>query len=56
MIKTKNSYIAYVIDHTPGSCCQRGSTHYEQDPSSVLSHLDKDFTYKLEEVLIHLLN
>ena len=23
MIKNKESYIGYVIDHTPGSCCQR---------------------------------
>ena len=24
MIKTKDSYVAYIIDHTPESCCQRG--------------------------------
>ena len=56
MIKTKDSYIAYIIDHTPESCCQRGSTRWEQNHSSVLSHLGKDFTCELEEKLIHLLN
>ena len=30
MMKTKDSYVAYGIDHTPGSCCQRGSTRLEQ--------------------------
>ena len=56
MTKTKDSYVAYVIDHTPVSCCQRGSTCLEQNHSSVLSHLGKDFTCELEEVLIYLLN
>ena len=56
MIKTNYSYVAYVIDHTPGSCCQRGSTCFEHNHSSVLLHLGKDFTCELKEVLIHLLN
>ena len=29
MIKRKDSYVSYVIDHTLGSCCQKGSTHLE---------------------------
>ena len=56
MMKSKDSYVAYIIDHIPGSCCQRGSIHSKQNHSSVLSHLDKDFTCELEEVLIHLSN
>ena len=56
MIKTQDSYVAYVIDHTPGSCCQRGFTRSEQNHSSILSHLGKEFIWKLEVVLIHLLN
>ena len=51
---TKDSYLVYVIDNTPGSCCRRGSTRSEQNHSSVLSHLGKDC--ELEKVLIHLLN
>ena len=50
MIKTKDSYVAYVIDHTSGSCCQRGSTHSGQNHSR-----GKDFPCELEEVLILLL-
>ena len=53
IVKTKDSYVAYVIDHTLGSFWQRGSTHFEQNHSSVLSHLGKDFTYEHEEILIH---
>ena len=56
MIKTKDFYVIYFIDHTPGSCCQRGSTRLEQKHSSFLSHLGKEFTCELEEVLIYLLN
>ena len=56
MIKTKDSYTAYVIDHTPGSCCQRGFIRLEQNYLSVLSHKGKDLTCELEEVLIHFLN
>ena len=56
MKKTKDSYVAYVIDHTPGSCCQRGSTRLESNHSSVLSQLGRNFTCELEEVLTHLLN
>ena len=56
MIKTQDSYVSYVIDHTPGSCRQRGSTCSKQNHSSILFHLGKDFTCKLEEVLTHLLN
>ena len=56
MIKTRFSYEAYVIDHAPGSCCQRGSTHSEQNHLNIESHIGKDFTCELEEVLIHLLN
>ena len=26
MIKNKESYVGYVIDHTTGSCCQSGSS------------------------------
>ena len=55
LIKTKDYYVAYVIDYTPGLCCQRGLTRSEQNHSSVLSHLGKDFVCELEEVLIHLL-
>ena len=29
MIKTKDSYVACVIDHTAGSCSQIGSTRLE---------------------------
>ena len=29
MRKTKDFYVAYVIDHTSGSCCQRSSTRLE---------------------------
>ena len=53
MIETKDSFVAYTIDHTPGSCCQRGSTRLQQNYSSVLSHIGKDFTYELKEVLSH---
>ena len=56
MIKTKDCYVVYFIDHTPVSCCQRGAKRSEQNQLSVLSHLGKDFTCELEEVLIHLLN
>ena len=52
MTKTKDSYVAYVIDHTPVSCCQRGPNRSEHNHLSVLSHLGKDFTCELEEVLI----
>ena len=34
MIKNKDLYVGYVIDHTPGSCYQRGSTRSEQNHSS----------------------
>ena len=34
IIKTKDSYVAHMIDHTPWSCCQRGSIHSEQNHSS----------------------
>ena len=56
MIKIKDPYVAYVIDHILGSCCQRDSARLEQNHSSVLSHLGKYFTCEHEEVLIHLLN
>ena len=38
-IKTKDTYVAYVINHTPLSCCQRGSTRLKQNHSIVSSHL-----------------
>ena len=31
MNKNKESYARYVIDHTPGPCCQRGSNCSEQN-------------------------
>ena len=36
MIKTKDSYVAYAIDHTPDSCCQRGSTKSEQNLNKII--------------------
>ena len=29
MIKNIESYVGHIIDHTPGFCCQRGSTRSE---------------------------
>ena len=49
MIKTQDSYVAYVIDNTPGSCCQRGSTRSEQNKSSALSHLGKKILVNLKK-------
>ena len=31
--KNKESYVGYVIDHTPASCCQRGSVGSEKNHS-----------------------
>ena len=56
MIKNKESYVRYIIDHTHSSCCQRGSTCSEQNHSSVLAFIGKEFTCELDEILIHLLN
>ena len=56
MIKHKESYVGYIIGHTPGSCCQRGLTCSEQNHSSVLAFIRKLFTGELDEILIHLLN
>ena len=56
MKKNMVSYVGYIIDHTPGSCCQRGSTRSEQNHSSVLAFIGKEFTGELDEILIHLLN
>ena len=39
MLKNKESYVGHIIDHTPGSCCQRGSTCSEQNHSSVLAFI-----------------
>ena len=44
IIRNKESYVGYAIDHTPGSCCQRGSTCSEQNRSRVLAFIGKEFT------------
>ena len=43
--------VAYVIDSITGSCAKRGSTHAEQNHSSIMSRLGKDFVGELEQLL-----
>ena len=41
LIKNKESCTRYIIDHTPGSNYQRGSTCSEQNHSNVLVFIEK---------------
>ena len=54
MLRRKN-FAGYIIDSTSGSCCHRGSTRAEQNHSSVMSHIGKDYVGELEEILLLLL-
>ena len=56
MIKSKESYFRYVINHTLGSCCERGSTCFQQNHASVLAFIGKEFTGEFDEILINLMN
>ena len=56
MIKNEESYVGYVIDHTRGSCYQRRFAFSEQNHSSVLAFIGKDFTGGSDEILIDFLN
>ena len=47
----KDQCVAYVIDSITGSCAKRGSTHAEQNHSSIMSKLGKDFVGELEDLL-----
>ena len=53
MVKTKELYVGYAVYHTPGSCCQRGSTRSEQNHSSMLALIGKEFTAGLVEIFVY---
>ena len=55
VISKKEHLIAYVIDSINGTCCKRGSTHAEQNHSSIVSFIGKEYTGELEELLKFLL-
>ena len=56
MIKNKESYVRHVIDYTPRSYCQRGSTSSAQNRTSVFTFNGKEYTSEFDRILLHLLH
>ena len=54
-VNSKQSYVAYEIDSIHGSCLQRGSTRSEQNHSSVIAYIGKEYTGELDHLLKMLL-
>ena len=48
-------YSAYLIDATPGSCQHIGSSQAEQNHSSIIAFIGKEYTGELEDLLKQLL-
>ena len=53
--KLEQLIVAYVIDSTPGSFQRQGSAQSEQNHSSIVSFIGKEFTDELDKLLLILL-